>query len=126
MTHLALSQRAELDVTFDAERCLRQVEIDAQRHVLTALRTTAISTEPPESATEELLENVLDTAELAEKVLAAKGLAAIVFRSFLRIREHLVRLSYITKSRLCLRVPWIGIRVSLSRQLSERLPDLVL
>jgi hypothetical protein len=79
----------ESNFALNTERGLCKVEVKTYCNILTTLRATtrtaeaAKSTEP---ATEELLKDVLETAELAEEVLTAKRLSPIVSRPLHRIR----------------------------------------
>ncbi len=120
---------SERHLPLEAERGLVEVEFETHRDILTAIRPTGRATESSEAAeppsAEELLEDVLEAAELAEEILAAEGLAAIVTCAFLGVGEHFVRLGDLPEPVFGLCVPWVRIGVCLAGEATKRLLDLL-
>jgi hypothetical protein len=128
-TRLASDVTHESNIALNAERGLRKVEVKTYCNILTTLRAatrTAEAAKSTETAAEELLKDVLETAKLAEEILTAKRLSSIVPRPFLRIRENLVGFSHFSETMFGFRVARIRIGMCLSGQLPKRLLDLLL
>jgi hypothetical protein len=122
--------RVEHDLAFQSEGGVGEVQIQPYGDVSAPLRASSCpaesTPETTESSAEELLEDVLESAELAEEILTAERLTAIVPRPLLRIRKHLVGFSDLSEAVLCLRITRIGIGMGIARQRSKCLLDLVL
>lgn len=118
--------RHERHGPFNSERRLGKVKVESDSNIPSPLGTATDPAEAtPERPAEELLEDVLDSAELAEQILSSKGLAAIVRGTFLRIRKHFVGFGDLSEPIFSLLVARVRIRMCLSCECTKRLLDLV-
>jgi hypothetical protein len=106
------------------ESCLDQFQIEPYGNVTASLRATAPAAEAAETATKELLQDVLEATELAEQVLSTKRFASIVSGPLLGVGENLVSLRYLSEALLGRGITRIRIGMCLSRELTKRLLDL--
>jgi hypothetical protein len=118
MAHVTTREGHEFNLAFVAERGFRKIKIDADGNVPALLGATSGASESSkatsESAAKELLEDVLETTELAEEILPTEGLSPVETRTFPLVRKHLVRLGNLSETRFRGSVTWIGIWMRLS------------
>ncbi len=119
--------RTELDLTGHTSRGVRQRDRHRRPEVVAASRTrpSAPAAEPSESPTEELLQYLVEAAELREQVTAPVDLAPVVAGSALRIGEHFVGLGDLPESSLSPGIVRIRVGVCIPCKLTERFLDLI-
>ena len=126
--------RAEAVATITGTRCTKlDLPVRSHRSLLQGQRnrcpdigpSPGAGTTTAESASEELLENVVESTKLREQIPAADGLAVVVASLSLRVRQHLVGLGDLAKADFGGWVIRIRVRVGLPSESAECVLDLV-
>ena len=121
-------RRPEADLAAHPGCGLGKGERDANANIGTTCGPGPHGTEAPKtgSSAKELAKNVIQYAEVAEEILAAERLSAVVGATPLRVRQHFVGLGDLPK--LGFRLGIVGIRIGMriTGEAAKRLLDVIL